>query len=76
VQNTDGTPRFSGETGTAPCGAAFVACAPYGTEDNNVLVVTPRMSDGTAAPAADPVPLLRVRDRVAVGLRPSVASGA
>jgi hypothetical protein len=53
VQNTDGTPRFTGETGTAPCGAAFVACAPPGTEDNNVLVVTPRDSTGAAPPAGD-----------------------
>jgi hypothetical protein len=53
VQNTDGTPRFTGETGTAPCGAAFVACAPPGTEDPNVLVVTPRTSDGSAAVAGD-----------------------
>ena len=51
VNNTDGTPRFGGETGTAPCGTAFVACAPPNTEDNNVLVVTPRQSDGTAAAA-------------------------
>jgi hypothetical protein len=51
VQNTDGTPRLGGETGTAPCGATFVACAPPNTEDNNVLVVAPRQSDGTAAAA-------------------------
>jgi hypothetical protein len=53
VQNTDGTPRFTGETGTAPCGAAFVACAPPNTEDNNVLVVTPRDSAGAAPAAGD-----------------------
>jgi hypothetical protein len=53
VQNTDGTPRFSGETGTAPCGAAFVACAPPNTEDPNVLVVAPRDSTGAAPPAGD-----------------------
>jgi hypothetical protein len=53
VQNTDGTPRFTGETGTAPCGTAFVACAPPGTEDNNVLVVTPRDSTGAAPAAGD-----------------------
>jgi hypothetical protein len=53
VQNTDGTPRFGGETGTAPCGAAFVACAPPNTEDPNVLVVAPRDSAGVAPPAAD-----------------------
>jgi hypothetical protein len=53
VQNTDGTPRFTGETGTAPCGAAFVACAPPNTEDPNVLVVAPRDSTGAAPPAGD-----------------------
>jgi hypothetical protein len=53
VQNTDGTPRFGGETGTAPCGAAFVACAPPNTEDPNVLVVAPRDSAGAAPAAAD-----------------------
>jgi len=30
-----------------------VACAPPNTEDNNVLVVAPRQSDGSAAPAGD-----------------------
>jgi hypothetical protein len=51
VQNVDGSARFSGETGVAPCGADFVACAPPNTESPNVLVVTPRQSDGTPAPA-------------------------
>ena len=49
VQNVDAIAdptELSGETGTAPCGAAFVACAPPNTEDNNVLVVAPRQSDG------------------------------
>jgi hypothetical protein len=41
------SPILSGETGTAPCGAARLTCAPPGTENNNVLVVAPRDSDGT-----------------------------
>jgi hypothetical protein len=58
VANTDGTALLSGETGTAPCGSTFVNCAPPNTEDNNVLVVAPRDSDGTppgAGAASDPV---------------------
>jgi len=51
IANTDGSARLSGETGTAPCGATFVACAPPNTEFNNVIVVAPRDSAGTAAPA-------------------------
>ncbi len=47
VANTDGSAILSGETGVAPCGATFVACAPPGAESNNVLVVAPRASDGT-----------------------------
>lgn len=49
IANTDGAPSavLSGETGVAPCGATFVACAPPGTENNNVIVVAPRDSDGT-----------------------------
>ena len=42
---------LSGQTGAAPCGATFVACAPPNTEDNNVLVVAPRLSDGTETAA-------------------------
>jgi hypothetical protein len=41
------TSSFGGETATAPCGAAFVACAPPNTERNEVLVITPRNSDGS-----------------------------
>jgi hypothetical protein len=52
VANTDGSPRLSGETGTAPCGAAFVNCAPPNTERNEVLVVAPR--DDEADPAGGP----------------------
>lgn len=47
IANTDASPELSGETGVAPCGATFVACAPPGTESNNVIVVAPRESDGT-----------------------------
>ena len=54
INNTDASAIFSGETGTAPCGAAFVACAPPNTEDNNVLVVAPRESDGTVPGGASP----------------------
>ena len=39
---------ITGQTGTAPCGQAFVNCAPPGTENANVIVVAPRSSDGTA----------------------------
>jgi hypothetical protein len=48
IANPMGSAILSGETGTAPCGATFVACAPPGTEDNNVIVVAPRKSDGTS----------------------------
>ncbi len=44
---------LSGETGTAPCGATFVTCAPPNTEDNEVLVVAPRASDGAASTAGN-----------------------
>ena len=56
VNNTDGSPFFSGDTGTAPCGATFVACAPPNTESNNVLVVTQRASDGTVPGGVTPPP--------------------
>jgi len=52
IQNVDsiqgGQTNLSGETGTAPCGAGFVTCAPPNTERNEVIVVAPRESDGTA----------------------------
>lgn len=54
VNNTDGSPFFSGDTATAPCGATFVACAPPNTESDNVLVVTPRASDGTVPGGVTP----------------------
>ena len=47
VANTDGSAILSGETGTAACGALSVNCVPPGTEDNNVVVIAPRESDGT-----------------------------
>jgi len=46
VANTDGTAILTGETGVAPCGATFVACAPANTENANVIVVAPRDSNG------------------------------
>ncbi len=46
IANTDASPVVGGETGVAPCGATFVACAPPGTETNNVIVVAPRNSAG------------------------------
>jgi hypothetical protein len=61
IGNTDGSSILSGEAGVAPCGATFVVCTPPNTEDNNVIVVAPRASDGggfdgvtpaTAAPTA------------------------
>ena len=54
IQNNDSIAdptALSGESGTAPCGATFVTCAPPDTEDNEVLVVAPRLSDGS--PTAD-----------------------
>lgn len=54
VANTDGSSILSAETGTAPCGAAFVACAPPGTERAEVLVVAPRASDGTVPGGVTP----------------------
>jgi hypothetical protein len=55
VANTDASPALSGETGVAPCGATSVNCAPPSTESPNVLVVAPRLSDGTV-PGGGPVP--------------------
>jgi hypothetical protein len=50
VQNVDSINGndsvLSGETGVAPCGGTFVNCAPPGTEDNEVVVVAPRRSNG------------------------------
>lgn len=44
----DVNPEFSGEISTAKClTPGFVACAPAGTASNNVLVVSPRNSDGS-----------------------------
>lgn len=43
-----GATDITGETSTAPCGQAFVNCAPANTENANTIVVAPRASDGTA----------------------------
>ncbi len=44
---SDANAEFSGEITVAMCGTAgFVACAPAGTNNNNHLVVSPRLSDG------------------------------
>ena len=48
--NTGGG-MLAGETGAAPCGQAFVNCAPAGTENNNTIVVAPRNSEGAASPS-------------------------
>lgn len=58
IGNVDGMASqiLSGETGVAPCGATFVACAPPGTELNDVLVVAPRESDGTPPGAGTGAP--------------------
>ena len=52
ASNTPDATRLNGETGTAPCGQTSVNCAPPGTETNNVIVVTPRNSDGSTTDAA------------------------
>lgn len=56
IANTDASPVLGGETGVAPCGATFVACAPPGTESNNVVVVAPRESDGSVFGAGPGAP--------------------
>jgi len=48
--NTGGGQLF-GEIGAAPCGQAFVDCAPPGTENANVIVIAPRDSMGEASPS-------------------------
>ncbi len=47
INNTDGSPILSGETGVAACGATTVLCAPANTEANNVIVVAPRTRNAT-----------------------------
>jgi len=48
VDAPDMNPEFSGEVSIAKClTPGLVACAPAGTASNNVLVVSPRNSDGT-----------------------------
>jgi hypothetical protein len=44
----DANPEFSGEITASQCGTPITACAPPGTGTNNVVVVSPRNSDGTA----------------------------
>lgn len=56
IANTDASAVLSGETGVAPCGATFVACAPPGTESPNVIVVAPRESDGSVFGAGPGAP--------------------
>ncbi|MGI8660188.1 MAG: hypothetical protein ACR2LH_04015 [Thermoleophilaceae bacterium] len=48
--NTGGGQLF-GEIGAAPCGQAFVNCAPAGTENANVIVIAPRDSAGNPSPS-------------------------
>lgn len=40
-------PSLTGEVGVGACGMDTLNCAPPGTENPNVVVVTPRNSDGT-----------------------------
>lgn len=47
----NGAGQLFGEIGAAPCGKAFVTCAPAGTENNNTVVVAPRDSNGAKAPS-------------------------
>jgi hypothetical protein len=54
IANTDGSAILSAETGAAPCGATFVACAPPNTERNEVLVVAPRDSAGAVPGGVTP----------------------
>ncbi|MDQ3676830.1 MAG: hypothetical protein M3401_08530, partial [Actinomycetota bacterium] len=49
IANPADSAILSGETGVAPCGATFVACAPANTEDNNVIVVAPRTRNAAGA---------------------------
>jgi hypothetical protein len=50
IQNTSfegNTASLNGEVAVGACGLASIACAPAGTEANDVIVVAPRDSDGT-----------------------------
>ena len=51
ASNTPNAMRLNGETGTAPCGLESVNCAPPNTEGDNIIVVAPRNSNGTATDA-------------------------
>lgn len=48
INNTDGADSMilSGQIGVAPCGLTSVLCGPEGTENNEVVVVAPRDSEG------------------------------
>ncbi len=43
----DSNPEFSGEISVSQCGTPITACAPPGTALNDVLVVSPRLSNGS-----------------------------
>jgi hypothetical protein len=50
----DSNPEFSGEITATRCNIpGVVACAPTGTNTNEHLVVSPRLSDGTVTTGAD-----------------------
>lgn len=54
IQNTtaNGNPNnFGGEISIGACGLASINCVPPNTEDPNVIVVSPRNSDGTVTAA-------------------------
>ncbi|WP_193610466.1 hypothetical protein [Nocardioides lijunqiniae] len=50
----DGNPEFSGEITATKCNIpSVVACAPVGADNDEHLVVSPRMSDGTVTVTGD-----------------------
>jgi hypothetical protein len=49
----DSNPEFAGEISVSQCGTPITACAPPGAASNNVLVVSPRDSDGTVTTDSD-----------------------
>lgn len=52
-QNNSGRPpSLTGEIGVGACGISVLKCAPPGTENNRVIVVTPRNSDGSETNAS------------------------
>lgn len=46
-------PSLTGEIGVGACGIAQLNCAPPGTERNDVIVVSPRNSDGSETTQAN-----------------------